>query len=209
MEVTFKKIGARLLKDPIDSFIAVQAFIRGICYSIYYRIFRKNVRIKLPFLAYYRVTIIGPGKVTLGRGCSVHKNAFKGLTIVTFSEAATVTIGERCGFGGLTIRCRNRVDIGEKTITATSLVQDFLFVNRDHGDDEKQISAPAPIIIGKNVWLSNDAIILGGSQIGDDSVVGAKSLCKDTKVAAYSLANGNPIKRGLPIENLLKLKGVR
>ncbi|MFQ1013882.1 sugar O-acetyltransferase [Avibacterium paragallinarum] len=50
-----------------------------------------------------------------------------------------------------------------------------------------------PIIIGNNVWIGGNTIILGGVTIGDNSVIGAGSLV-NKNIPANSLAIGSPAK---------------
>jgi len=152
---------------------------------------------------------MGPGRVFIDANCSVALSIFKGLTIVTLSDAAVVMIGKNCNLQGLTICCRNRVEIGGETITAISLIQDSFFVNSDEVKSKYKIylAEQGEVVIGKNAWLSGDVIVLGGSRIGEDCVLSVGSVCKDIKINSYSLASGNPVKKGLPIENLMKLTG--
>jgi acetyltransferase-like isoleucine patch superfamily enzyme len=50
------------------------------------------------------------------------------------------------------------------------------------------------IKIGKNVFVGSHSVILGGSVIGDFSVIAAGSVVRGEKIPKYSLAIGNPIK---------------
>ena len=205
--MNFKKI----LTDPVHYLSLSLAVLRGSLYIVYYSIFKKNVRIGFPFIAYCSVKISGPGSVCIGGWCTVVENVFRGVTIVTLSEDAVVTIaGKGCLLGGLTIRCRNRIEIGNNVMTAVSLVQDSLFVNKMSSGcmDEKpdSIFNPEPIHIGDNVWLGGHCVILSGSNIGNDCVLSACSVCYHTKMKEYSLGSGNPIRRTFPIEQLLALR---
>lgn len=183
--------------------------MRGCIYALYFRVFRRNVRIRFPFRAFAKVTIIGPGTVILGKHCTVGHSAFKGLTIVTLSEHATVRIEESCHLAGLTICCSNYVELGSKSMTAVSLIQDRVFVNQSfvRTRSTRSVNECEPIVIGSNVWLSSDAIILSGSKIGADCVVGVGSVCREMEITSYSLAIGNPIRRGLPIANVMRMAG--
>ena len=49
------------------------------------------------------------------------------------------------------------------------------------------------IVIGKNVWIGANSVILPGVKIGDNSVIGAGSTVTED-VPAYSVAAGNPAK---------------
>lgn len=48
-----------------------------------------------------------------------------------------------------------------------------------------------PIIIGNNVWLGFDVVVLKGVTIGDGAIIGAKSVVT-RDIPAWSIAAGNP-----------------
>lgn len=193
------------LRDPRYVASVATALARGAYYIVFFRLFRRDVRIGFPFKAFAKVVITGPGSVQIGKGCSVLPNVFDGLTIVTLDPAAEVVIGDNGHLGGLTIRCRGTVRVGDKIMTAQSLVQDAPFLHEGQGGGEH--ASPRPVSIGSNVWLGGHSIILGGSTVGKDSVIGACSVCDGSVVEDYYLGLGNPISRGMPIERLLKLTG--
>lgn len=197
-----------LRSSPRHAAQMILAVIRGTAYAFYFRIARRSVIIRLPFLAYERVSINGPGRVEIGPHCAVYANVFQGLNIVTLSAAARVTIGRACSLGGLTIRAARQVAIGDRTMTAYSLVQDALMC-----DSASMKSANAsgrlvePVNIGRNVWLASSSCILAGTSIGDDSVISQGACTLGVKVGGFALATGNLHTRSLSIEQLLKLKG--
>ena len=47
------------------------------------------------------------------------------------------------------------------------------------------------VVIGKNVWIGANSVILPGVKIGDNSVIGAGSIITED-VPAYSVVVGNP-----------------
>jgi acetyltransferase-like isoleucine patch superfamily enzyme len=47
------------------------------------------------------------------------------------------------------------------------------------------------VVIGKNVWIGSNSVILPGVKIGDNSIIGAGSIIIED-VPAYSVAAGNP-----------------
>jgi len=195
--------------DPTKSIRIGAAFLRGSIYILFYGLFKRNVKIRFPLKAYAPLRIIGRGTVHIDKNCSIHLNVFKGLTIITLSEHAKVIIGKECSLGGLTIRCDKCVEIGDRTISAISLIQDTIFMDLNK---VKMISPMCPIPeikptkIGKNVWLGAHCIVLSGSRIGNDSVIGAGALCYNDEIKEFCLASGNPTRRSLPIEKLLNWK---
>ncbi len=204
----FFEISIRLFRElrnnPKSIYFLVKAFIRGFLYIGFCRLFRKNVKIRLPFLVYYRVKICGPGSVLIDRGCSVFPNMFDGLTIVTLSSNAQVLIGKGCDLGGVTIRCHKRVEIGEHGLFANCLIQDALFsvARPDSSRANKNLIKPREIYIGNRVWLAGQTIVLPGSKIGDESVLSVGGVCFDHHIPERHLAVGNPVMSSLNIEKI-------
>lgn len=95
-----------------------------------------------------------------------------------------VFINAGCCFqdqGGITIG--NGALIGHKVVLAS--------VNHGHAPKERSWCYPAPIHIGKNVWIGANATILQGVTIGDNSIVAAGAVvAKD--VAPNTIVGGVP-----------------
>ena len=77
--------------------------------------------------------------------------------------------------------CREKIEIGEGTEIGPSV---YIF---DHDHDYQKGLCPngdeesykcSPIIIGKNCWIGANTIILRGTKIGDNAVIGAGSVVK-------------------------------
>lgn len=90
------------------------------------------------------------------------------LNDTVFLDYAPIYIGEGTQFSG-----KNTV------ITSTHSLQDF----------SKVIAKP--VLIGKNVWITHQCIILGGVSIGDNSVIGAGSVVS-RDIPPNVFAAGNP-----------------
>lgn len=54
-------------------------------------------------------------------------------------------------------------------------------------------SSGRDIVVGDNVWIGARAVVLGGAEIGDGSIVGACTVV-DGPVAPYSVVAGNPVR---------------
>lgn len=75
--------------------------------------------------------------------------------------------------------CHNQIEIGSGTEFGPSV---YIY---DHDHDfraglKKGKFKSAPVIIGKNCWIGANTVILRGTTIGDDCVVGAGSVIKGT-----------------------------
>ena len=195
-------------RDPKTAFRVGKALLRGAWYIARYSLFSRRIKISFPFKAYARVTLKGPGSISIGKGCSAYLNVFDGLTVVTLSEGARVSIGERCGLGGLTIRCSTSVTLGDNCLAANSLVQDGFMVNQNQAGYGDRIPAPQPIVLGNNVWLCGQSGVVRGSRIGDDCVLSRGSMTFGSEIGKFQLVMGSPSGVTMPIERLLALKGI-
>ena len=202
-----RRFGALLRDRPGRALRFASAFVRGLWYAAYFRVSRPDVRIGLPFFAFARVSIEGPGRVRIGPRCFVMASVFRGLSIVTLSPEAEVEIGARCALGGLTLRCRERVTLGDGVMTAASLVQDVLFSDlAAAARSGAHATEAASVMLGANVWLGLSSTVLCGTQLGDDDVVASGALCLRTSADPYAFVSGSPAGRSLPISRMLALK---
>ena len=65
----------------------------------------------------------------------------------------------------------------------------------------------SPILIGNDVWIGTNVIVLGGTTIGDGAVIGAGSVVTKN-VPPYAIVVGSParvIKKRFSQEKILKL----
>lgn len=99
-----------------------------------------------------------------------------------------VFINSCCHFqdqGGIVIG--DNVLIGHNVTLAT--------LNHDENPERRQSIHPAPIEIGKNVWIGSNVTILQGIKIGDGAIVGAGSVVT-RDVPANCIVAGNPASIG-------------
>lgn len=92
--------------------------------------------------------------------------------------------------------CCHFQDHGGVTIGDGSQIgHGVVFATLNHGlaPHERNATYPAPIVLGRNVWIGSNATILQGVSIGDNSVVAAGAVVtKD--VAADTVVGGVPAK---------------
>ena len=201
MNKYLKKI-ITIIKSPSLLVGFTRGLSKGFLYIMYYRFFRNNVKIKFPFFVYGDLLIKGPGSVFIDRGCSVYLSALDHVNIITLSKNAEVRIGKSCTLAGVTVRCNNRVELHDHVMTATNLIQDFMFYSKPDDFDSM------PVVIYSNVWLGAQASVLSGSSIGKNSVLSNQAVSFNFEVKKDRLASGNLIKRALPIAKILKLSAI-
>lgn len=93
-----------------------------------------------------------------------------------------------------TILCADRIEIGDDSLFAS-----YIFISdENHGMDpeagiryEKQKLTTRSVKIGKNCWVGEKVIILPGTVIGDNCVIGAGSVVKGI-FEANSMIVGSP-----------------
>ena len=185
----------RLRRRPDLLVPAVAAWMRGWWYRIKFQILFRRVRAGRWFRVYGPLVISWPGRVEFGDNCLIFSNAIKPVCIRTLTPAAVVRLGRHAGLNGTSIQCAQSVEIGELSNIADAYITDTpahsLGVQRRSESIEDVPTKP--VNIGRNVWVSVNVVILDGVQIGENSVIGACSLVRET-VPANVFAAGNPLR---------------
>ena len=115
--------------------------------------------------------VFPPFYTDFGKNIQVGKNVFINACC-HFQDHGGVTIGDDC-------------QIGHNVVFAT--------LNHGLAPDDRKTTYPAPIVLGKNVWIGSNATILQGVTIGDNAIVAAGAVVtKD--VAANTVVGGVPAK---------------
>jgi acetyltransferase-like isoleucine patch superfamily enzyme len=112
----------------------------------------------------------------------------------TLTGGARLAIGDHVGISGGAICAAESVTIGAYTMLgANVIVTDTDFhplaaLNRRYSEAGVESS---PVMIGKNVFLGTETVVLKGVHIGDNSVIGAGSVVT-RDIPADVIAAGNP-----------------
>lgn len=114
----------------------------------------------------------------------------------TLEPGAELFVGDDVGMSGATICAARRVIIGPEcmlganvTITDTDfhpLVAEGRRYNKNLADIDK-----ADVVVGRNVFIGMNSVVLKGVRIGDNSVIGAGSVVT-SDVPENVVAAGNP-----------------
>lgn len=143
-------------------------------------------------------------ELVIGDGCVIKSSFLSNLVglysrtiIVTRTPEARIRIGKNVGVSGATIYARKGITIGDNTMiggNAKILDNDFhpVEVEARLADDKSKIGT-REIVIGKNCFIGCNSLILKGTVLGDNCVVGAgavvSGIFEDNCVIA-----GNPAK---------------
>ncbi|MBV1778362.1 sugar O-acetyltransferase [Paeniglutamicibacter sp. ABSL32-1] len=86
-----------------------------------------------------------------------------------------ITLGKRIFINaGCKFQDQGGVSIGDDTLIGHNVV--IATLNHDLAPSRRADMHPAPVAIGRNVWIGSNATILPGVRIGDDAVVAAASV---------------------------------
>ena len=160
----------------------------------------KNLRMRgLPVLV-----MKARGSIRMGDNVSINSSLLSNLIglyqrtiIVARTSGAKVVIGDDVGISGATIYARERIEIGSHTrIGANVKILDNDFHPVDPAlrlEASNQNMGVRPVIIGENVFIGCNSIILKGVTIGDNTTIGAGSVVSGN-IPANCVAAGNPAK---------------
>lgn len=134
-----------------------------------------EVRGLLSELFGYRVPeslrVFPPFYTDFGRNITVGRDVFINAGC-HFQDHGGVTIGDGC-------------QIGHNVVFAT--------LNHGLSPEDRQNTYPAPIVLGRNVWVGSNATILQGVTVGDNAVIAAGAVVtKDVEPA--TIVGGVPAK---------------
>jgi acetyltransferase-like isoleucine patch superfamily enzyme len=163
--------------------------------SYFFKIILKNKGVifsSTPKFQGYRPRFDVSGEVILGVNCRFRAlNSL--ITINATNKNAKVIIGDNCFFNhGVNISASNSITIGKDTRIGDNVI---IFDTDFHCVDEQQASPKVlPVIIGRNVWVGANSIILAGSNIGDHSVIGAGTVVTGV-IPPKMVYAGNPARK--------------
>ena len=123
----------------------------------------------------YRVSrslrVFPPFYADFGKNIAVGENVFINACC-HFQDQGGVTIGDGC-------------QIGHNVVFAT--------LNHGLAPEERRHTFPAPIVLGKNVWVGSNATLLQGVTVGDNAVIAAGAVVTKDE-AANTVVGGVPAK---------------
>lgn len=136
---------------------------------IFQRIFRKQS--ELDFMVHFTSTIV------LGQNIELHRDL---VTLTSFAVS-----------GCCYIQAINGIKLGKNFLFAPGVK--IISANHDFFERTKSIKT-SPIVIGDNVWLGANVIILPGVRIGNNCIVGAGSVVTKSFEKDNLIIAGNPAK---------------
>ena len=168
-----------LLKQKVES-------LQMKCRAILFWYFFKNLNIVIGRNLRIRG---GNGLHSFGNKLIIYDN----VVFEVYSKSAIINVGKNCVCSfGVIFSCSDRIQIGDNV-----WIGEYVSIR----DSTHEFSASVPlgsrsdyianIKIGHNVWIGRGSIILPGTVIGDNVVIGANSLVKGN-LDANSMYAGTP-----------------
>lgn len=139
-------------------------------------------------LAFLHYRSARPCGLRLGRSC-----ALWGTTMLDLGPEGELVMGDFSGMLEVTVTTNGRVSIGDYAMIGHHVVIAGASVAAPPGSAPASDAVSEPIEIGHSVFIAANSIILAGSRIGDEAVVGAGAVI-DGDVPAGTTAFGNPFR---------------
>jgi acetyltransferase-like isoleucine patch superfamily enzyme len=191
----FGALVGRALSEPGQAFAYALAMAKGYWYKAILRLLGRRFRAGSKFRVFGRLSVRGPGEVVFGDNVAIWHR----VNPWTYSADARLIVGDNVMMAGTRFACASEIRVGSDSIIADASIYDTDF--HSTRADRRSPNAPiriAPVRIGYNVWVAAGAILLPGTSIGDNSVVGAGSVCM-RDFPANKIILGNPAKVVMPI----------
>ena len=177
------------LREPGPALGIFFAIVRARWYRLKYRLRGVDFRVGANFRCYGKLVVKGRGKITIGDNVVFREN-LRHVYLGSGSADYTITVGSNVWLHGTTISCVDRVEVGDRSLVGRVEITDHEF--HDPRDRSRvRVIRSEPIIIGEDCWVGNDCMLFKGVEIGDQAVVGARTVVRRS-IPSRVIAIGNP-----------------
>ena len=137
------------------------------------------------------------GRIKLGNHIFLHSypdGTLRKTALLTHCNSSLIQIGDNCVLNGTTIHSRKAVIIGNNCMFGPGVV---IIDNDSHNTSIDPATrrfgkiAAKEVIIGDNVWIGMNSIILKGVHIGNNSIIAAGAVVSNN-VPSNQIFGGNP-----------------
>lgn len=124
----------------------------------------------------------------------------------TVFPGACISLGRHVGLNGTALTSKCRIEIGDDTMIAANVIIVDSDFHAAWPPEQRWTSSTnafdKEVVIGRRVWIGMNTLVLKGSRIGDNSIIGAGSVVSGD-IPANVLAAGNPARviRALAMES--------
>lgn len=176
------------LRNPAGAYRRLIALAKGHYYRALYALLGRRVSIGRRFMVEGSLDIRGPGRVMIGDNVTVGMR----VTPWTHSDGAVISIGDGVFLNGTRFGCAESISVGNGCILADCRIMDTDY----HGvhPDHREAVKTAPIVIGDNVWITLQCVVLKGVTIARGCTVTPNSVVHGSLTAPNTIYGGNPAK---------------
>ncbi len=172
------------------------ASIRGHLFRLKCKMSRKDVSIGSGLRIYKRVSILGDGKIMIGKNCLIDGmiGSHNFVCLQTLDPEAGITIGDNVSLYAARIASKFSVAIGDDVVIedANIVDTDFHTLDRSRMTPSDEGLARNQIVIGNRVHIGAQTFVTKGVVIGDDVITAPFSVvAKSVKPSQF--AYGNPL----------------
>lgn len=157
-----------MIQDYIAKFLGI---IRIYIYKLLY--FKKIKMAAIPKINHnFKIAIKGKSRLILGRNFSGRNNI-----VFRIYDGGSVEIGNNCFLNdNCSINCQKSIKIGNGFLCG----QNVIIIDHDHDyKNNRKKFIKDDIVIGNNVWIGANCVILKGAHIGNNVVIAAGTVVKD------------------------------
>jgi acetyltransferase-like isoleucine patch superfamily enzyme len=148
------------------------------------------------FLGRPKIKLYPGTRLIIGKNCrfqSGHTDNQLGnnhpCMIFVYNEGTVVTIGDNCGFSAISIGAHVGITLGNNVRCGGNVT----ITDSDWHPEDPRSGKNRPVVIGDNVWLGAHSVVLKGSRIGKNTLIGAGSIVAG-EIPPNVIAAGNPCK---------------
>ena len=152
----------------------------------------KNIVIRgVPYVKVKGVLQIGDNVVINSSLRSNPTNHYK-RCIICVEKSAVLSIGDNVGISNSVVYCSESILVQKNTLIGSGVrIWDTDFHNME--TDNRYVRK---VSIGENCWIGADSIVLKGSNIPNDTIIGAKSLVTSSSSPLQTgVYAGNPVRK--------------
>lgn len=156
------------------------------------------------------IKIVGNGRIVIGERAHLVSDpnrsfiALYGRVQLTAYGSGRIIIGNGVALNGTAITSKKQIVIGDGTMVAPNVIIVDSDFHTKWPPESRWISPTAEfdqeVLIGRNVWIGMNSLILKGAVIGDNSIIGAGSVVTGT-IPPNCIAAGNPAQ---PVKYLVR-----
>lgn len=146
------------------------------------------------------------GSMSIGKGFTLNSRKASNLVGITnrasfqLIDEGRIEIGDNCGFTSTVLSSKKLIKIGNHVLIGGNVrifdhdYHSLNYLNRRNSILDAQDVKTSEVIIGDDVFIGTNSIILKGVKIGARSIIGAGSVVSLKNIPPDSVVAGNPAK---------------